>query len=78
MLPATFPLVPSLLQRLLPHGFPPQEGRAALASATLALAQAFATPALAQTAPPHVLPNGQVPPNLAAARTHMLEAPETC
>ncbi|MCW1984574.1 UNVERIFIED_ORG: CubicO group peptidase (beta-lactamase class C family) [Sphingomonas sp. R1F5B] len=56
--------------------FPRKKATLALASATLALAQAFAAPALAQTAPPHVLPNGQVPPNLAAARTHMLEAPE--
>lgn len=32
--------------------------------------------AMAQTAPPHVLPDGSVPPALLAARAHILEAPE--
>lgn len=44
-------------------------------AAALALA-APAGPLAAQTAPAHVLPDGTVPPALAAARTHMLEAPE--
>lgn len=44
---------------------------------SLALMLAMAAPSLwAQTAPPHVLPDGSVPPALAAARMHMLEAPE--
>lgn len=37
---------------------------------------ASALPLSAQTAPPHVLPDGEVPPALQAARQHMLEAPE--
>jgi len=49
-------------------------------SRALALAMMLASPlssaAFAQTAPSHVLPDGTVPPALAAARMHMLEAPE--
>lgn len=47
-------------------------------SRTLAFAMALVSPlsASAQTAPAHVLPDGSVPPALAAARMHMLEAPE--
>ncbi|WP_428334610.1 hypothetical protein [Novosphingobium sp.] len=41
-----------------------------------ALALALAQPAMAQTAPSHVLPDGTVPPALLEARKHMLEAPE--
>ncbi len=36
---------------------------------------ALPVPALAQTAPVHVLPDGSVPPGLRAARTHLLDAP---
>ncbi|WP_179505994.1 MULTISPECIES: serine hydrolase domain-containing protein [unclassified Sphingomonas] len=50
--------------------------KAALTFACATLALCASAAASAQTAPPHVLPNGAVPPNLAAARTHMLEAPE--
>ncbi|NKJ42839.1 serine hydrolase [Novosphingobium sp. SG720] len=50
--------------------------KAALPFACATLALCASAAAGAQTAPPHVLPNGAVPPNLAAARTHMLEAPE--
>lgn len=46
-----------------------------MVAAVLALA-APAAPLSAQTAAPHVLPDGSVPPALAAARSHMLEAPE--
>ncbi|WP_206245368.1 serine hydrolase domain-containing protein [Novosphingobium terrae] len=42
----------------------------------LALALSPIAPLQAQTAPSHVLPDGTVPPALAAARMHMLEAPE--
>lgn len=45
-------------------------------TAALALALLAAPAALAQTAPSHVLPDGSVPPALAAARAHLLEAPE--
>jgi len=42
----------------------------------LALALLLPATALAQTAPPHVLPDGTVPPALLEARKHLLEAPE--
>ena len=42
----------------------------------LALALLVPAAALAQTAPPHVLPDGSVPPALIEARKHLLEAPE--
>jgi len=42
----------------------------------LALTLSFSPPVTAQTAPPHVLPDGSVPPALIEARKHMLEAPE--
>ena len=45
-------------------------------TAALALALLTASTALAQTAPPHVLPDGKVPPALIEARKHLLEAPE--
>ncbi|WP_420383620.1 serine hydrolase domain-containing protein [Novosphingobium sp.] len=45
-------------------------------SVALALALALAQPAVAQTAPSHVLSDGTVPPALLEARKHMLEAPE--
>lgn len=45
-------------------------------TAALALALLTASTALAQTAPPHVLPDGSVPPALVEARKHILELPE--
>lgn len=42
----------------------------------LALALLLPATVLAQTAPPHVLPDGTVPPALLEARKHLLEAPE--
>ena len=44
---------------------------------TLTLATVMMAPAIpSQTAPAHVLPDGEVPPGLQAARAHMLEQPE--
>jgi CubicO group peptidase (beta-lactamase class C family) len=66
-------LIPSPLVKVYPlMAFRPK-AVLALASATLALAPAISVSA--QTAPPQVLANGSVPPNLAAARAHVLDVP---
>ena len=51
--------------------------KATLAWGAMALiATAIPPRAQAQNAPPHILPNGEVPPAVQAARSHMLAAPE--